>query len=160
MKKRFSSKQIETRRGMKSAQSNKANLHTQPLKQAQLNRRKKMNLDETKKCAMKLIKDMRLAAKKWGNVLLLVGFPEDSRVVCNGPRCFQKLEKMLLEGGTPVGMLSLKVIAGEEHFFCCVLDERANDDWAPPYLAAFIAKMAASKPGEIITVGMNAFKNQ
>jgi hypothetical protein len=88
-------------------------------------------------------------------VLLLVLFTGKSEGVWSGwPDRLQTLEKMLLEGGTPVGMLSLHDIDGERHFSIEFLKSVRNINGLPLY------DQDGGKPGEIITLTMNAFKTQ
>jgi hypothetical protein len=120
-----------------------------------------MTADETKKLATKVINALDHAAKSWGHAMLLVGYPTDSKVVLNKfPERVQALERFLLEGGIPVGMFSVLEVDEEDHFFYYVLEERARDKWAAPYMEAFFSKMADLKPGEILSFGVNEFKNQ
>jgi hypothetical protein len=115
------------------------------------------------KTSIELITDLNTAEKKWGDALLIVGFPRMTRVVSSSfPERLQILEDLLQQGGIPVGMLSLRTIAGVEHFFFCVLEERVADEWAEPYMEAFCNKMATAEVGEAFadSIGIDDFRIQ
>lgn len=116
-----------------------------------------------KKTSIDLVSDLDRAGKNWGNALLIVGFPTETRVVPSGfSDGLQRLDSLLQQGGIPVGMVSMKTINGEDHAFCSVLEDRVDDDWAEPYVMAFADKMLTAKPGEIFThsTGIDEFRTR
>ena len=108
-----------------------------------------MNVKDAHEYAIKLICELDFEGKRWGRALLLVGFPEESRVVWSvSQEPLQELEKLLLEGGTPVGIIMYKGTDSKEDFFWYVLDERAHDKWSQSYMESFIITMDRYKAGE------------
>jgi len=113
------------------------------------------------KTAIELISDLDAGAKKRGTVLLVVGFPKQTRVV---PSSFsdrlQLLEYLLQQGGIPVGMVSRDTVDGEEHAFYYILEDRVADEWAQPYVEAFVDRLMTAEPGELISeaMGIEDFK--
>jgi hypothetical protein len=118
-----------------------------------------MKAAEPPRSAIELIEEMDAAVKVLGGaVLLIVGFPDKSGAVFSGfPDRLQTLEKLLHEGGRPVGMFNFKVVNGERLAYYYILDECVEISWATPYMEAFVDAMNQSEEGEIITVGMKDF---
>jgi hypothetical protein len=114
-----------------------------------------MRTPEPVRSSIEVIADLDKGAQEWGSALLVVGFPDMSKVVPNGcPERLQILDEMMREGGIPVGMLSMKVIDDEDHYFYCVFDEYAGTNWALLYMVAFVKEM--TQPG-IIAVNTGVF---
>jgi hypothetical protein len=115
------------------------------------------------KSSIELISKLDAGAKMWGEVLLIVGFPRVTRAVLSSfPERLQILENLLQQGGIPVGMLSIRPIDGVLHFFYTVLEERVADEWAQPYMEAFVQRMKDSEPGEMFgdSLGIEEFRIQ
>lgn len=113
--------------------------------------------------SIELITNLDRAQKEWGYAMLVVGFPEMTRVVPSDfANRLQILETLLQQGGIPAGVVTMFDSAdGTEHFFYGVFENDITAGWGDRYMEAFVNRMASPQgEGEVFTesIGIDQFR--
>ena len=118
------------------------------------------------KTSTELTTDLNAAEKRWGHTMLVVAHPKGIRAVSTvfpERERLQQLERLLRQGGIPIGMVATpEPTDGKRYFKYCVLEEHIADGWAQSYLKGFVEWLAKPLPKPVFleSVGVDEFRSE